>query len=115
MDRYMQTHLNTVGTLPNLTSTQSATSIVLLHAKDDPVIPVTHSRKLFSTLLSASPKTRLESRNVRDYAEVKRFSPSEAGGKVTLIETEFGGHNQLTEGALDLVRLALGLPSHLAT
>lgn len=119
----MQTHLDTIGTLPQLTSSASPrkTSIVLLHARDDPVIPVTHSRRLFATLLSHSSTAEVQTRTFRSYADVKRFNPhkgkdggKEGSGGVTFVETEFGGHNQLTEGALDLVRLALDLPSHLA-
>ncbi|KAF6767179.1 Monoacylglycerol lipase protein ABHD12 [Kalmanozyma brasiliensis GHG001] len=106
LDRFLQTQLNTLAALPTLTDAKSSrrTSIVLLHARDDPVIPIDHSRRLFDTLLDSTPAS-VQERTIRDYAHVKRFH------KVTLIETLHGGHNQLTEGALDLVRLALRLPS----
>lgn len=121
LDAFLKTHLNTLSTLPNLTSSPSTstqqTSIVLLHAHDDPVIPISHSQTLFKTMLAAtSNNVSYQSRNVADYAHIQRFNPNakKPTQTVTLIETKFGGHNQLTEGGLDLVRLALKLPSHLA-
>ncbi|SPO22206.1 uncharacterized protein UTRI_02215_B [Ustilago trichophora] len=118
LNAFLKTHLNTLDTLPNLTATSAShkTNIVLLHATDDPVIPVHHSHRLFDNLLSHSPAATVQERDIHQYARVKRFTPSsdKQTGTVTLIETQHGGHNQLTEGALDLVRLALKLPSHLS-
>ncbi|KAJ9477896.1 AB hydrolase-1 domain-containing protein [Pseudozyma hubeiensis] len=121
LDTFLKTHLNTLHTLPKLTSSSftstQQTSIVLLHAHDDPVIPISHSQTLFKTMLAAtSNNVSIQSRNIPDYAHIQRFNTNakKPAQTVTLIETKFGGHNQLTEGGLDLVRLALKLPSHLA-
>lgn len=121
LDRFLKTHLSTITTLPHLLNASSThhTSIVLLHARDDPVIPITHSHRLFRTMLraSATPANEnitLHSRTIPDYAYIQHFHLS-AQQTVTFIQTHFGGHNHLTEGALDLVRLALRLPSHLTT
>ncbi|TKY87418.1 hypothetical protein EX895_004096 [Sporisorium graminicola] len=117
LDTFLQTHLSTITTLPHLVTSASLhrTSIVLLHAHDDPVIPIAHSHRLFHTLLSHSASSpSVQSRTVHGYAHIQRF-PTSTSAAVTLIETQHGGHNQLTEGALDLVRLALRLPSHLDT
>lgn len=118
LNTFLKTHLNTLDTLPKLTATSAShkTYIVLLHATDDPVIPVHHSHRLFKNLLSHSPAATVQEKEIHQYAHVKRFTPSpdKETGTVTLIETRYGGHNQLTEGALDLVRLALKLPSHLS-
>lgn len=103
---FLKTQLNTLATLPKL----NATPVVLLHAKDDPVIPIDHSRRLFEA--TTNGKGEMKRRSIEDYAEIIRFASNKA--EVTLIETVCGGHNQLTEGALDLVRLALRLPSHLS-
>ncbi|SJX62114.1 uncharacterized protein SRS1_12963 [Sporisorium reilianum f. sp. reilianum] len=113
LDTFLQTHLRTITTLPTLL-TSPTTSIVLLHAHDDRVIPIAHSRRLFRTLRAHSPAAAVQTRTLGgEYAHIQRFSPAH-NASVTLIETQFGGHNQLTEGALDLVRLALRLPSHLS-
>lgn len=109
LDKFLKTHLNTIATLPKLTKTPT----VLLHAKDDPVIPLHHSHRLFQHIASHRGKTEVFERRVNDYASIKKL-PTNKGAQVTLIETDTGGHNQLTEGALDLVRLALRLPSHLS-
>ncbi|CDS82457.1 uncharacterized protein SPSC_03276 [Sporisorium scitamineum] len=115
LDKYLKTHFRTIHTLPLI----NHTPIVLLHARNDPVIPITHSHHLFSTLLSHHhPSLPIQSRTISTYAHIQRFHPSHPHStttttSVTLIETHHGGHNQLTEGALDLVRLALRLPSHL--
>ena len=126
LDTFLQTHLNTLATLPQLTKPTAShrTSIVLLHAIDDPVIPAAHSHRLFDRLRAHSSQDKVQHRSILNYATLKRFTPSPARreendeqsnrASVTFIETQFGGHNQLTEGALDLVRLALRLPSHLA-
>ncbi|SPO23536.1 uncharacterized protein UTRI_02215 [Ustilago trichophora] len=118
LNTFLKTHLNTLDTLPKLTATSASqeTDIVLLHASDDPVIPVHHSYRLFKNLLSHSPAATVQEKEIHQYAHIKRFTPSpnKTTGTVTLIHTQYGGHNQLTEGALDLVRLALKLPSHLS-
>ncbi|KAJ1027003.1 hypothetical protein NDA18_003024 [Ustilago nuda] len=109
LDTFLKTHLNTNDTLPQL----EKTPVVLLHAKDDPVIPLYHSHKLFENIRSHRKHKEILERRVNDYASIKKL-PSNKAAEVTLIETDTGGHNQLTEGALDLVRLALKLPSHLS-
>lgn len=110
LDYFLKTHLNTISTLPKL----KKTPVVLLHAKDDPVIPLHHSHRLFDKIASHRGEKKVLGRRINDYAAIKKLSSSQRAAEVTLIETDTGGHNQLTEGALDLVRLALKLPSHLS-
>ncbi|GAC76989.1 predicted alpha/beta hydrolase [Moesziomyces antarcticus T-34] len=116
LDRCMQTRLDTLATLPRFISAPHTGRVVLLHARDDPVIPASHSHRLFRALHGAAKKPAVQSRDMPGFAHIQRFQPSSTAddATVTLIETHFGGHNQLTEGALDLVRLALRLPSHLS-
>ncbi|PWY98999.1 alpha/beta-hydrolase [Testicularia cyperi] len=131
LTKFMKTHLNTLKALPRLFThraipdgpasdpTQTApsrrgTRVVLLHAADDPIIPVTHSRRLFTALTKHCQPETIQKRNIDGFAEMRRFTCDDHNGiekQVTLIETQFGGHNHLTEGALDLVALACDLPS----
>lgn len=121
LTRFMNTHLDTLKTLPKLLSgpetiRHSKTNIVLLHAVDDPIIPISHSYTLFDTALEGSPsQSTVHERSIDQFAKLRRFTAASSNQLhetvVTLIETQYGGHNQLSEGALDLVRLACGLPS----
>ncbi|EPQ32327.1 uncharacterized protein PFL1_00523 [Pseudozyma flocculosa PF-1] len=103
--------------------------IVILHADDDAIIPVSHSRVLWDALVSshtqhhgAPPAVR--TRTIERFAEVHQFHldpipPSfssssssngdATGAKATYIRTLHGGHDHLTEGAVDQLGLAAGL------
>lgn len=128
LSRFMKTHLNTMKALPQLLSptvgagdiARRKTNIMLLHAQDDPIIPVSHSHMLFEAALKhAASVDAVQTRSIDGFADIRRFSThsrakAETETVVTFIRTHYGGHNHLTEGALDLVRLACGLPSAFA-
>ncbi|KAI9637095.1 Alpha/Beta hydrolase protein [Dioszegia hungarica] len=83
--------------------------ILLMHARNDWTIPITHSRRLFQTLRDregpdADPADVVEM-EVPHWGLVSTFK-GKGGGEVMFWEGELGGHNDLgwTEGGLDLIK-----------
>lgn len=77
-----------------------------MHANQDWTIPITHSRRLFETLLDREGgSTEVDQLDVPNWGVLRSFK-SKGGGEMRFWEAERGGHNDLgwTEGGLDLVR-----------
>lgn len=83
--------------------------LLLMHAKNDWTIPITHSRRLHQALrrrTGAGDEADVLEKEVAvaNWGTVRSFT-SEGQGEVILWEGDIGGHNDLgwTEGGLDLI------------
>ncbi|KAN0066171.1 hypothetical protein ACQY0O_000265 [Thecaphora frezii] len=108
--------------------------LVLLHAQDDVVIPVSHAWTLWNRLVSAMqhsplaynkgwPTQRVRIQAIEGFGEVLQFDLDGAAAystngqgdsdtqtpRATFICTLHGGHDRLSEGAVDQVGKATGL------
>jgi abhydrolase domain-containing protein 12 len=89
-----------------LTSQKTKCPILILHARDDDVIPHHHSTTLFSGL---SDLSNVVSVNYERWGTVSRYERDE--GEVLYWDGFRGGHNDIgwAEGSVDLVRRVAGL------
>ncbi|GAA6020554.1 hypothetical protein JCM11491_000794 [Sporobolomyces phaffii] len=72
--------------------------ILVVHARDDPVIPFTHSRTLTDYLRAAEPESRLvREETVGRWGTVQRFDRGRTRGRVVSAEATTGGHTFLGE------------------
>jgi abhydrolase domain-containing protein 12 len=89
-----------------LTSQKTKSPILILHARDDDVIPHHHSTTLFSSL---SDSSKVDSVGYEGWGNVMTYKRD--GGDVMYWDGFRGGHNDIgwAEGSVDLVRRIAGL------
>lgn len=90
----------------NTEEQKTSCPILILHARDDDVIPHHHSSTLFSALSSEAKVATVE---YEGWGDVSRIDG--ARGEVIWWDGMRGGHNDIgwSEGSVDLVRRIAGL------